>query len=347
MASIEPVFISENDLKSYTNWQEIKFVLEQAFLSVSNTTKLSNHPHSSQPKRSFVSTGEGVLLCMPGFMGNHNVFKNSLDSTRRSTLACKLITSFSGNPGRNSPLPDINGNIFLFDENTGKLQATLEANYLTGLRTAAASIVATEQVFFPRIQDKSKLILGIIGCGTQGEFHAIGFMNTHKFHQIKLWNRTRTRAELLKTKLIEMAAISVSPEVEISVHDSVSDCCKECDVLVTATSSNESLVFKTYLKPNSHINAIGARAIHHIEIDQDVYDDCQVFIDYWDGVRAELVNLKANIVGEIGEVMLHQKNIPISGITVFQSLGMAVEDVAIGQLFYTKYRQNNAKQQCA
>lgn len=104
---------------------------------------------------------------MPGFVGNHSLFKTNQSLPRTSTIACKLITSFGDNPQRNPPLPDINGNIFLFDSTTGKLQATLEANYLTGLRTAAASIVATEKVFFSRIADKSKLVLGIIGAGTQ------------------------------------------------------------------------------------------------------------------------------------------------------------------------------------
>ncbi|XP_058832996.1 ketimine reductase mu-crystallin isoform X2 [Topomyia yanbarensis] len=280
---------------------------------------------------------------MPGFIGNHSVFKNAPMKTRQSTLACKLITSFAANPERNPSLPAINGNIFLFDEITGKLQATLEANYLTGLRTAAASIVATEQVFFPRIQDKSKLVLGIVGTGTQGEFHAIGFMNTHAFHRIKLWNRTRSRSEKLKSKLVAMAPSSVNPEVKITVHDTAEDCCKDCDIIVTATSSSESLVFKRFLKSNVHINAIGARAIHHIEIDQDIYDHCQVFIDYWDGARAELAALKANIVGEIGEVMLEKKIIPTGGITVFQSLGMAVEDAVIARLFYTKHTLSKAE----
>lgn len=341
MASMHPVFVSEDELKQFTNWKEILHALEQAFLSVSNIEKSSGYPYSSQPARSFVRAEDGLLLCMPGFVGNHSLSKTNEVSQRTSTLACKLITSFGKNPQRNPPLPDINGNIFLFDSSTGKLQATLEANYITGLRTAAASIVATEQVFFSRIADKSNLVLGIIGAGTQGEFHAVGFLNTHKFIKIKLWNRTKTRSELLREKLSVLAPTTINSGVVVTVHDSVEDCCKDCDVIVTATSTSTPLVFERYLKPNVHINAIGAGRSHHAELAQDIYDQCSVYIDYWTGAKVELTTLKANIVGEIGEVLLGTKQAPATGITVFQSIGMATEDVTVGRLFYEKYQQRN------
>lgn len=211
---------------------------------------------------------------MPGFVGNHIVFKSDKTSTPSTTLACKLITSFGDNPKRDPPLPDINGNIFLFDNITGKLQATLEANYITGLRTAAASIVATEQLFFSRVVDKSNLVLGIIGTGTQvlnqnlkhfynlilrftqfqGEFHAIGFLNTQKFAKIKLWNRTRSRSERLMAKLSDLVPSTLNAEVVISIHGSVEECCKDCDVIVTATSTSTPLIFRSFLKPDVHIN---------------------------------------------------------------------------------------------
>ncbi|XP_055628329.1 ketimine reductase mu-crystallin isoform X2 [Toxorhynchites rutilus septentrionalis] len=335
-----PVFISKNELKPFTNWTDILYALEQAFLSVSNTSKETGLPFCSQPARSLVQAGEGLLLCMPGFLGNHCILRDCPESSRVSTLACKLIASFGANLRLETPIPDINGNIFLFNENTGRLQATLEANYLTGLRTAAASIVATEQIFFSRTTNQSAFVLGIIGTGTQGEFHAIGFLNTHKFVQIRLWNRTKARSEHLRTKLLELKPNSINSNVHISVHDSVEECCKDCDVIVSATSSSTPLIFNRFLKSNVHINAIGAGRSHHAELSQDVYDDCNVFIDYWNGARSELATLKANIVGEIGEVMTKKKNVPSSGITVFQSIGMAVQDAAIGRLFYDKYQQN-------
>uniref|UniRef100_A0A1Q3FJH3 Ketimine reductase mu-crystallin n=1 Tax=Culex tarsalis TaxID=7177 RepID=A0A1Q3FJH3_CULTA len=348
MASPKLVHLVESEIIELTDWTEVNHVLEQAFVSVSNNNKISAHPYSSQPARSFVQVGDaGVMLCMPAFLGNISLPSESSSSTanRTSSLACKLITSFKANRTQNPPLPDIMGNIFLFDETTGQLQATLEANYLTGLRTAAASIVATEQVFLPRIADKSKLVLGIIGAGVQGEFHAMGFMKTHKFVQVKLWNRTKARSEQLKTKLDQLAPNSCNPNVNITVHDTAEECCANCDIIVTATNSSVPLVHKSFLKENVHINAIGAGRHHHSELAQDIYDECNVFIDYWNGAKAELANLKSTIVGEVGEVLLKQKAVPSVGITVFQSLGMAVEDAAIGKLFYSKYLKKMNKGQ--
>lgn len=339
MTTEQPVFISENELKQFTDWKEILHALEQAFLAVSNTDISGSHPYSSQPARTFVHAEGGVLLCMPGFVGNHIVFKSDKTSTPSTTLACKLITSFGDNPKRDPPLPDINGNIFLFDNITGKLQATLEANYITGLRTAAASIVATEQLFFSRVVDKSNLVLGIIGTGTQGELHAIGFLNTQKFAKIKLWNRTRSRSERLMAKLSDLVPSTLNAEVVISIHGSVEECCKDCDVIVTATSTSTPLIFRSFLKPDVHINAIGAGRSHHAELAQDIYDQCSVFIDYKTGAKVELANLKSNIVGEIGEILLGTKSVPANGISVFQSVGMATEDVTVGRLFYEKYKQ--------
>ncbi|XP_062554248.1 ketimine reductase mu-crystallin isoform X2 [Armigeres subalbatus] len=277
---------------------------------------------------------------MPGFVGNHRVFKADPSATTSSTLACKLITSFGDNPNRRPPLPDINGNIFLFDDITGKLQATLEANYITGLRTAAASIVATEQVFLSRIPNASNLVLGIIGTGTQGEYHAIGFLNTHKFSKIKLWNRTKARSEKLMEKLRNLAPSTINSGVKVAVYDSVEECCKDCDIIVTATSTSSPLVFKRFLKPNVHINTVGAGRSHHAELAQDIYDECNVFIDYSIGAKVELANLRSTIVGEIGEVILGTKTAPAGGISVFQSIGMATEDVTVGRFFYEKYKQS-------
>lgn len=186
----------------------------------------------------------------------------------------------------------------------------------------------------------------------------MGFMKTHKFVQVKLWNRTKARSEQLKTKLTQLAPNSCNPDVNISVHDSPEECCTNCDIIVTATSSSVPIVFKRFLKQNVHINgksnqtffnwnvnlqqqlsAIGSGLQHHTELAQDIYDECSVFIDYWNGAKAELATLKSTIVGEVGEVVLKQKVVPSSGITVFQSLGMAVEDAAIGKLFYSKYME--------
>uniref|UniRef100_A0A182YB08 Ketimine reductase mu-crystallin n=1 Tax=Anopheles stephensi TaxID=30069 RepID=A0A182YB08_ANOST len=347
-----PVFIDEDQVKQLLDWNEARYALEQAFVSVSNqaresATRFADQPVSSQPARTFVQAEGGVLLCMPGFVGQHRVSSGS--SERVSTLACKLITSFRKNASLG--LPSINGEVFVFNSTTGKLEAIIEANHLTGIRTATASLVATDHLFLrparAHAPDGTVTIqLGIVGCGFQGMMHAIGFVRTQsvaRVHTIRLWNRTPGRAIKLKEVLLEEAKATDS-NYSVFVCDTVEDCCRDCDVIVTATGSSEPLVYRSFLKPNVHINAVGAGEYHHTELAQDVYDECQVYIDHQEGARKELATLRSTIVGEVGEVILRENRaeemslLPKSGgISVFQSLGMATEDVTVGRLVYEKY----------
>ncbi|XP_050094569.1 ketimine reductase mu-crystallin [Anopheles aquasalis] len=355
-ARSRPVFIDEDQVKELLNWNEARTALETAFVSVSNQARdpakrFPDHPVSSQPARTFVQADGGILLCMPGYVGCHRVKADSPATDRVSTLACKLITSFRGNAA--AGLPAINGEVFLFNSSTGKLDAIVEANYLTGVRTAMASIVATEHLFLRPEQrlnrDGASIQLGIVGCGFQGMMHAVGFVRTQpqlaKVRSIRLWNRTPARALQLQTILQEEAK-KTSSDYSVFVCDTVEDCCRDCDVIVTATGSSEPLVYRSFLKPTVHINAVGAGQYHHAELAQDVYDHCQVYIDHWEGARKELATLRSTIVGEVGEVILRQeKTAPETdsllpkrpGISVFQSLGMATEDVTVGRLVYEKY----------
>uniref|UniRef100_A0A182QRY9 Ketimine reductase mu-crystallin n=1 Tax=Anopheles farauti TaxID=69004 RepID=A0A182QRY9_9DIPT len=349
---LRPVFIDEDQVKQLLNWQDAQYVIEQAFVAVSNQARepgvrSSDQPVSSQPARTFVQAEGGVLLCMPGFVGQHRLTSGSAERT--STLACKLITSFRKNASVG--LPSINGEVFVFNSSTGKLEAIVEANYLTGIRTATASLVATDHLFLRPARGnapdgKVSIQLGIVGCGFQGMMHAVGFVRTQsmaRVRTIRLWNRTPGRAIQLKELLIEEAK-KTNSNYSVFVCDTVEDCCRDCDVIVTATGSSEPLVYRSFLKPGVHINAVGAGEYHHAELAQDIYDDCQVYIDHWEGARKELATLRSNIVGEVGEVILRENSpeeaslLPTpGGISVFQSLGMATEDATVGRLVYEKH----------
>ncbi|XP_058127368.1 ketimine reductase mu-crystallin [Anopheles ziemanni] len=350
-----PVFIDEDQVKQLLDWDEARFALEQAFVSVSNqarepSARSTDHPVSSQPARTFVQAEGGVLLCMPGFVGHHQLTSNSPD--RGSTLACKLITSFRKNASVG--LPSINGEVFVFNSTTGKLEAIVEANYLTGVRTATASLVATDHLYLrpaAASQNAAPIKLGIVGCGFQGMMHAVGFVRTQpalaRLHSIRLWNRTPARANQLQATLVEEAKKTDS-NYSVFVCDTVEDCCRDCDVIVTATGSSEPLVYRSFLKQDVHINAVGAGEYHHAELAQDIYYNCRVYIDHWEGARKELATLRSNVVGEVGEIILGdaEKLLPTQpggGITVFQSLGMATEDVTVGRLVYEKFVQTQQR----
>jgi thiomorpholine-carboxylate dehydrogenase len=104
---------------------------------------------------------------MPGFIGNYKLSSVTGDE-RHSTLACKLVTSFSGNSKLNPPLPSILATILMLDSNTGRLKAVVDGTEITAWRTAAVSLVATKFLFYNiRMNSCNDNTLSICGTGTQ------------------------------------------------------------------------------------------------------------------------------------------------------------------------------------
>lgn len=139
----------------------------------------NQHEHLRQPKkvgyrifnvyqlnRYTFTFSLGVLLSMPGFIGNYKL--SMLDQSKSfNSLGCKLVTSFSNNEKLNPKKPNILANVFLFNENTGELMAILQANEITAWRTAAASLVASKFLYSKRPSLPEINTLAILGCGVQ------------------------------------------------------------------------------------------------------------------------------------------------------------------------------------
>lgn len=195
---------------------------------------------------------DGLLLTMPGYIGNYSpTVPTDTSANLTSTLACKLVTSFKDNVSLEPPLPSVLATIVVFDVKTGKPKAVLGATEITTWRTVAASLVATKHLWFQRHRhittDEPRL--AIIGAGVQGRMHAIGMVNTFKFSSVRIWNRTRSKAEEVATELQALG-------VNVSVVDSVTECVEGADVIVTATYTAEPLIRSGMLKKGVHINGI-------------------------------------------------------------------------------------------
>lgn len=163
----EPLFIKENIVKQLLNWNECVEAIEQALASVLDNN-IEGKPSSSQTARTFTMAGEnGVLLSMPGYIGNYPLWSVT-NEQKHSTLACKLVTSFSGNSNATPPLPTILATILLFNSNTGKLKAIVEGTEITAWRTAATSLAATKHLYYNQHKTSgANHKLAIVGTGTQ------------------------------------------------------------------------------------------------------------------------------------------------------------------------------------
>lgn len=246
-AVMEIQFISEDEVKSLLDWGEFFDAIKQAFLAV---VPYDDAPKSSISPRSFTRATKGDLLTMPGFIENYPL--PGTGNQKHSTLACKLVTSFPENYKLAAPLPSILATILLFDSGTGKLKSIIEGTEITTWRTAATSLVATKYVFFDRLKSSDqKVVLSIVGCGTQGSIHAKAMLSyfVGRFSEVRLWNRTTSKAEILKEELK-----GLFPTIDIKVADSVKDGVNNADIIVTTTYTSSPLINLEDIKADCYIN---------------------------------------------------------------------------------------------
>ncbi|XP_018326442.1 ketimine reductase mu-crystallin [Agrilus planipennis] len=312
------VYLSEERVRQLLNWDSTFDAIERAMMRVSERRAVQNPrtftmiPHSGN-----------LLLTMPGY----------LDDSKYGSLGCKLVTAFPDNVDKEAPLPSIVANIMLLDENSGQLKAVVAGTEVTKWRTAAASAVATKYILKNDVVGKDQ-ILAIIGAGEQGKIHAIAFQYFFGFKEVRVWNRTIERANQLKSDLEQTEGF----KGRITVHENVESCVKDADVIVTATFSDCPLVKYEWLKEGVHINAVGAGQKHHSELEESIYLNADVFVDYLAGAKKELSGLERISVkfkGEVGDIITGMlKYTEPKKITIFQSLGMAVEDTAMARLLY-------------
>lgn len=167
-ADNDPLFIKEAAVRELLSWNDCVEAMESALVAATNGSEGADKPFSSQTPRTFTSVpNKGVLLSMPGFAGNYQLSMATGD-VRHSTLACKLVTAFSGNSKLSPPLPSVLATILMFDANTGRMKAIIEGTEITAWRTASVSLVATKHLFNnTRRQMGRDYTLAICGTGTQ------------------------------------------------------------------------------------------------------------------------------------------------------------------------------------
>ncbi|KAF2904601.1 hypothetical protein ILUMI_01573 [Ignelater luminosus] len=319
MASI--VYISENRVRELLNWEETYKSIKCALESVSKE-------RAFQDKRSAIKLGNtyNFLFSMCG----------GLSDKTYGGLGCKLFTYFPENFRKNEPA--LKANIFLLDEETGSLKAVIAAAHITDWRTAAASAVATKY-----LHSENNNVLAILGAGSQGKAHAMAFKYLFNFNKINIWNRTTERAKNVVDELNQNNDNTSANKVFVA-YDSIKECVKDADVIVTATSGNETLLKLEWLKKGVHINAVRVNPVYR-ELEDDIYKSSDVYIDYWEGAKYELEGIKdlgVEFKGQIGDVIARVIAPPSSDrISVFQSLGMPVEDCAVARLVYDLHIASN------
>ena len=237
-------------------------------------------------------------------------------------MGIKMVTYYPGNA--ETELPTHMAMIALFHPRTGEPLAIMDGRYITEMRTAAVSAVATDAL--AAVDTK---VLTLLGAGVQARAHLEVLPYVRKFQEIRVWNHNPDRAERF-AKEHGVTAMGLEGAV------------RGADVVVTATSSRTPVLRGEWLKPGAHVNAIGASRPDWRELD-DAAMASLVVVDSYEGARTESGDVILSGVtpyAELGEVLNGSKPSRRDETTVFKSLGMAVEDVAAARLVYDAWRRS-------
>jgi ornithine cyclodeaminase len=255
----------------------------------------------------------GVMGFMPAWRGGSN-----------PVFSLKTVCVMPGNPARG--LDAHQGTVTLFDGETGMPTAIVDASAVTQIRTAAVSAVATRL-----LAREDARVLAIIGAGVQARAHLDALHAVRAFDAVRIFSRTEDHARALARD-----GVVVAPSAE--------DAVRGADVVVTATSSREPVLSHAWLSPGAHVNAVGASLPTHRELDVETVAASAVFADSRESISNEasefrlaieqgLIGGIEHVRGSLGEVLTGA----VPGrqddreLTLFRSLGLAVEDLAAAE----------------
>jgi ornithine cyclodeaminase/alanine dehydrogenase-like protein (mu-crystallin family) len=250
-----------------------------------------------------------------GVLAQHDGFFGVMPASGES-MGIKLVTFYPQNAGTN--LPTHMAVIALFDPKTGEPLALMDGRYITEMRTAAVSAVATDA-----LAPRDAKILALLGAGVQARAHLEMLPRVRRFEEVRVWNHHSEKAE----RFAEEHGIRAM-ELEAAVRGA--------DVVVTASSAREPILKGEWLKPGAHVNAVGASRPDWRELDDAAMRNV-VIVDSYEGARKEsgdVILSGAAPFAELGEILNGMKRIEPGATTIFKSLGMAVEDVATAKLVY-------------
>lgn len=245
----------------------------------------------------------------------HGGFFGSMPAATPTGLGAKLVTVYPGNKARG--LHTHHAVVVLFDPETGEPRATVDGRLITEMRTAAVTAAYVDQVAANDVTT-----LAVLGAGVQARSHIEALRHVRGFDAVRIWNRTRDRAERL--------AVEVGAEVADRAEEAVRD----ADVVVTVTGSTEPVLEGRWLRPGATVAAVGWAGADGAELDAEAMSHV-VIVDSRDGARTESGNVRrhgAEIHAELGEVLAGTVTLDPDATVVFDSIGMACEDIAAAAL---------------
>jgi ornithine cyclodeaminase len=257
-----------------------------------------------QPLRSTMEMPGGVLFLKP--------------VRTQGALAAKLITQFAGNAGKG--LPTMLSTVILMDPDTGAPLAVMNGDWLTAMRTSAASAVAVDALM-PAGEKK----VALLGSGVLARAHARALREVRKISEIRVWSPTTANARGCANDVGGTACASAEEAV------------RGADIVVTVTTATTPILQGAWLKSGAFVCAVGAPRPTWRELDDTAMRNI-VIADSRAAAETEsgdVILSGAKVYAEIGEILLGTIAAPPQGSTIiFKCLGQAVEDAVAAELVY-------------
>ncbi len=283
-----------------------------------------------QPLRSvtWLPDRRGLLGVMPGYLGEP------------AALGVKVVTVFPDNHARG--LDSHQGAVLLFDVEDGSLTAVIDGGAVTAIRTAAVSAVATDLLARPDAGD-----LAILGSGAQARTHLEALALVRDLRRVRVWSRQPEHA----ARFAE--GESRTRGVEIRAMGSAREAVADADIICTVTAAAEPVLLGKWVAPGTHVNAVGACTPNARELDTEAVVRSRLFVDWRDSTlnesgdflipRAEGAVGDDHIRADLGELLLGRAEGRTSAgdVTVFKSLGLAIEDLAMAHAALARAVEQN------
>ena len=296
--------------------------MDEALGAIEEAFSLFGHGKVNMPAKIYLDLKEygGDFRAMPAFVEGMGA-------------ALKWVNVHPSNQRRH--LPTVMATIILSDPATGFPLAILDGTKITNFRTGAAGGVAAKYLARP-----DSCVIALVGCGEQAKTQLLALEKLFDIVLVNVWGH---QPSLVK----DFIAYVGKKKYRLAAARSLEACVQEADIVVTTTPSRKPLVKKAWLKPTAHINAIGADAPGKQELDLEILKAAKIVVDDWRQARhsgeinvalsQKAIGLK-HIYGEIAEIINGKKKGRVSkdGITVFDSTGLAIQDVALAHLVYKK-----------
>ncbi len=303
---------TEEDIRTKVPMHKAVELMREAFLQLSNGG-------ATVPMRTIIEnlSHTGRALFMPSYSSAFGLF------------GLKMVTVFESN--ESADLPIIQGKVLVTDARNGSPLAILDAEYLTALRTGAASGLASDV-----LARKDSTVLALFGTGAQAESQLTGVMAVRPIEEVIIFGKTEKKALAF--------CESIGNKYKVSLHvGEVSRDLRHADIICTATTSSNPLFNSTEIKRGVHINAIGAFKPTMQEIPPATVQQSCLVVDQRDAALSEagdiMIPIQQGLIGpehihaELGEIISGSRvgRTADNQITLFKSVGNAIQDLAIAQ----------------